>query len=162
MNFSEQLIASALQRQGYFIVQGLKAGLKEADFLTIRKLGTKLELAHIEAQISFRPIGILSAKPKLGSRSKDHAKEARSYIQKKFYDKKLCKEISNIFDGKEYKRIFIHGILRDYSQLDTFREEGIECWSLSDLINRAEKSKNKIGAFTDFFEVAKLYSKLDK
>ena len=159
MNFSEQLIASALQKQGYFVIQGLKVGVREADYLTIRRIGNNYEFAHIEAQVSYNPIGVLRAKAGFGKPAKNSKQAAREFIEKKFFNKDLCKEITNIFGTNKYKKIFIYGRLKDVSQLEVFDNKGIECRSLSDLMNLAEKSEHKIGAFTDYVEIAKIYKR---
>lgn len=157
MNFSEKLIASALQKLGYFVIQGLKVSVREADYLTIRRVGRNYEFAHIEAQVSYNPIGVLRAKAKFGKTAKNSKKAAIEFIGKKFFNKDLCKEIINIFGTKNYKKIFIYGKLKDISQLEVFKNKGIECWSLSDLMNSADKGRYRIGAFTDYVEIAKLY-----
>ena len=100
---------------------------------------------------------MLRAKAKFGKTAKNSKKAAVEFINKKFFNKDLCKEIINIFGTKNYKKIFIYGKLKDISQLEVFQNKSVECWSLFDLMNSAEKSEYKIGAFTDYVEIAKLY-----
>jgi hypothetical protein len=56
---SETLVDEWLNRQGFLTIRGIKdSGVDEIDLLGVRPRPTGgLEAWHVEAQISFRPVG---------------------------------------------------------------------------------------------------------
>lgn len=158
MNFSEQLIASALQSMGHFVIQGIKVGVREADFLTIKKTGNDFEYSHIEASISHNPVGVLRKNASFRNSEKDIIKSADEFIDKKFFQPKLCTAIKDIFGSSNYKRIFIYGRLKNSKQLKSFQKRNIICLNLQSLINDAKKSNHKTNEFVNFYKIFDLMS----
>lgn len=154
MNIGEKLVGSALQSLGYFTIQGLKAGVREADFLAVKMNGEKVTLWHIEVQISRRPIGNLRAYARLGNTGDNPIKAAREYIDKKFFQRDLCRKIEFVLGTKDYRRMFIHGRLRSPEQLEAFKEKRIECLSIGKLVEEAAGSETQTESFKDFYGVA--------
>lgn len=154
MNLSEQFVASALESLGYFLIQGLKVGVREADFLAVRLDKDRLLHYHIEVQISYNPVGVLRAHARLGRTGNDPLQAADEYIEKKFFQKDVIKAIECYFKTKMYKKIFIYNRLRDSKQLRAFSDKGIECIKLQSLINQAEQSSYRTDAFVNFRNLA--------
>lgn len=147
MVLSEQLIAAALQAQGYFIVQRFKVGVREADILAIRKDGNGFKFFHIECQVSTNPSGVLRSRATYGKSEKQPARSAFEYYKKKFKQPKLVKAISDFFGSKKYEQIFIYGKLKKPEQLKKLQRLGVRCVSIRDVTNEARKSKIKIEEF---------------
>lgn len=159
MNFSEQFVASAFQSLGYFVIQGLKVGVREADLLAIRINNGKPEYYHIEIQVSHNPVGVLRAQSKFGQTAKNPMKAAKDFINKKFLQKDLVKAIEKCLGTRQYKRIFVHGILKETEQLRILKKRGIECIALESLLSEADKSSCKTNAFVDFHAISRLAHK---
>ncbi len=156
MNFGEQFVASAFQSLGYFVIQGLKVGVREADLLAIKIVNSKFKYYHIEVQISRNPVGVLRAQSRFGKTSNNPMKAAEEYIDKKFFQKDVVKTIKNCFGTSKYERIFIHGLLREPEQLKVFNDRDIKCLDFKSLAQEANKSSHKTDAFLNFYDISKL------
>src|SRR3990167_1982598 len=102
MNFGEQLARAALESLGYFVIQGFKVGVREADFLAVKRNGNNFECFHIEAQISWNPSGVFRAKANYGKSASEWKLSAKEYVQKKFFQEKLLKAIKEILGTNKY------------------------------------------------------------
>lgn len=145
---SEDLVSLAYQSLGYFVIEGRKVGTREIDLLAVR-LGTDgdvCERLHIEVQIGVSPIGVLRARGRLGTSNREPLKSIREWMSKKFEEKHVLREVTEAFSGKPYKRVFVHGRLKDSSQLAALREADIECVSVRELVQKAyqEGAKNSL------------------
>ena len=159
MNFAEQFVASAFQSLGYFVIQDLKVGVRDADLLAARILNGKLEYYHIEIQVSYNPAGVLRAHANFGVTGNNPTQAAGEYIAKKFFQKDLVKAIEKCFGTKRYKRIFVYGSLKNESQLKVFIKKRIQCISLESLAQDADSSDIKTSAFINFFNISKMVHK---
>lgn len=158
MNFGEQLVGAALQSIGYFVIQGLKVGVREADFLAIKNRDGKMEHFHIEVQMSYSPSGVLRAKSPYGNSVKEYQKAAEEFIEKKFFHPKLSKHIGKVLGTKNYKKVFVYGRLKEPRQLEIFKKKEIQCISLKELIDEASKSISKTYEFINFRNISDLWS----
>ncbi len=156
MNFAESLVGAALQSIGYLVIQGIKIGVREIDFLAVKKVGDKLEYFHIEVSISYHPIGVLRKHAAFGTSGDDIENSASEYIDKKFFQPKVCQAIKLIFGTDKYKKMFIHGRLKDYKQLEVFKKKGVGCLPLRELIKEAENSPYRTNGFVNFIEVSRI------
>ena len=150
MNLGENLVGSALQSLGYFTIQGLREGVREADFLAIKIENKKTYFYHIEVQLSHNPVGVLRPSARFGTSEKNPQKSAKGFIEKKFYQKKLCKKIEKVFGTKKYDRMFIYGRLKNPKQLNIFEARGINCISIGELIQKAAHSDAQTEALKSF------------
>lgn len=145
---SEDLVSLAYQSLGYFVIEGRKVGLKEIDLLAIRlgQAGEVKERLHVEVQIGVSPIGVLRARGRLEQSDKEPHKSVREWMSKKFEEKHVLREVTEAFSGKPYRRVFVHGRLKDSSQLVALREADIECVSVRELVQKAyqEGAKNSL------------------
>ena len=140
-----------------FCCEGLCVGVREADLLAI-KLDEKdriSERIHIEVQVSANPAGVLRNKSQFGSSSKFPIESAGEFIKKKYKNEKIMKAISMRFKTDNYKRVFIHGRLKDKSQLKAFSNENIECIPIGKLVSEALKA-NPVRELIRTVQVAEL------
>lgn len=139
MEISQTLVRSAYQSLGYFIIEGIRIGVKEIDFLAVRIIdGEKVvERLHIESQISTNPIAPFRGQAKIKGAFNDPKKAAEEYINKKYENKKIVDAIKEYFSNCKYKRVLVYGKLKKPEQLKIFNRHGVETISISDLVNKA-------------------------
>lgn len=142
MDTAQTLAALAFQSLGYFVIEGLKVGRKEADILAIRlgDDGSIAERLHVEVQVSTKPIGFLRGEPSLRNNGKTLAEHAADYVDKKFKDPLLVKAIVERLGSGSYGRMFIHGKLLKPEQLKTLRKRKIETKPIGILIEEARRA----------------------
>lgn len=153
MNFGEQFARAALESLGYFIIQGFKVGVREADFLAVKRDGKSFKFFHVEAQISWSPSGVLRAQAKYEDSAKNWKKAAIDFSQKKFSQKKVLEAIKKCFGTDKYKRVFIYGKLKEPRQISVLEKQGIKCISLEKLVEDARKNGQMTKAFTEIYEI---------
>lgn len=139
LEISEDLVSLAYQSLGYFVIEGRKVGVKEIDLLAVRvgKDGEIEERLQIEISIGVSPIGVLRGRGKLGRSAQEPEKRAEEWREKKFGDRRVVREVAEAFRGKPYDRVFVHGQLKDPSQLAVLGQAGIKCVEIGDLIRKA-------------------------
>lgn len=153
MNFGEQFARAALESLGYFIIQGFKVGVREADFLAVKRNGRNFKFFHIEAQISWSPSGVLRGQAWYGDSAKNWRKAARDFAQKKFFQKKVLRGIKECFGTGEYEKIFIYGKLKEFRQISVLEKKGIKCVPLEKLVGDAAMSGQMTKAFTEIHKI---------
>lgn len=142
MDAAEEIVAGCFQSMDYFVISGVRIGVKEVDLLAI-KLNTGghvAERVHVEVQVSANPVGVLRTKAGLGKTGHDPRKSAREYVGKKFLDPKVLKRVKAIFSGHQYSRLFVHGKVNKPEQLDEMRKMGIKCIPIGEMVRQASKS----------------------
>lgn len=149
MDLIENIIGGWLNSKGYFLIQNLKIGLNEIDALAIKldKNHKVQEAIHIEVQCSSNPIGYIGGSTSAKKRSpKDIEKGVLSYIAKKFDSKKI-KALVESLAGKDCKRWFICGVLKDETTIDYFKKKGVEVYRVWDIFKevRANRGELKTG-----------------
>jgi len=145
LEISEDLVSLAYQSLGYFVIEGRKVGLREIDLLALR-LGEDGEVAerlHVEIQIAVNPIGVLRPKPAIGSSARRAKESARDWMEKKFKQARILQAVSQAFHERPYRRVLVHGALKDPRQVDVIRALGIECVTIGHLVQRAMKQGDK-------------------
>ncbi len=142
---SEDLVSLAYQSLGYFVIEGRKVGVREIDLLAVRLGvdGDVCERLHIEVQIGVSPIGVLRGQARLGTSNREPVKSVKDWMKKKFGEKSVKRHVKGAFCGKTYKRVFVHGRLKDSSQLAALRKAGIECVSVRELVQEAYRQGAK-------------------
>ncbi len=139
---AQSLVRSAYQSLGYFVIEGIKIGVREIDLLAVRldSNSSVVERLHIEVQISSNPIGVLRDRSEFGETFKNPQASAKSYIQKKYNHKLIVNMIKSYFGKHKYCKVFVHGKLKRPDQLDVFRKSGIETIAISELVKQALKA----------------------
>ncbi len=161
MEIAQTLVKAAYQSLGYFIIEGIKVGLKEIDLLAIKpeKGNVVAERLHVEVQIGVSPIGPLRERGALGKAMKDPMSAAKAYINKKYNDIKIVAKIKEYYGNNEYQKVLVFGQLKKPEQLEVFHKMGIRAISVSDLIKDAMASspthelKRSIGVFRIIMKV---------
>jgi len=137
---SESLVSLAYQSLGYFVIEGREVGHNEIDLLALR-LGPDGSIAiclHVEVQIGINPIGVLGGRRKgLAQSNSDPDGGAREWIAKKFTNPKVAGAVRQAFCGRDYRRVFVHGLMKDDAQLNTIAQCGVECRAIGDLVRDA-------------------------
>jgi hypothetical protein len=157
LEISEDLVSLAYQSLGYFVIEGRKAGRREVDLLALR-LGEDGEVAerlHIEIQVSVNPIGVLRDTPGLGRTAQHPEKSARAWVRKKFREPRVVEAVKQAFQGKEPRRVLVHGRLTNPKQLDVITATGVTCIEIGKLVNTALKD-GKPNRLHRAVEIAKL------
>ena len=142
MDIAQSLVRSAYQSLGYFVIEGIKIGVREIDLLAVKldKNAEIMERLHIEVQISTHPIGVLRGKQSIKGSVDKPLELAEEYIQKKYHHKAIIKQIQKYFRAKEYRKVLVYGKLKDMGQLKVFQRHNIETVNISDLIKNALKA----------------------
>lgn len=158
MDLAQRLVVLSLESQGYFVMEGIKAGRKEADILALLldNKGDVVERLHVEVHVNSHPIGLLRGKGRIES-GKTPAQCADEFIDKKFLDSQLVATIEARLGSSKYKRILVHGRLKDRSQLEILKARGIQCAHLNELIENALRGR-PVAEFKRIIEITRLES----
>ena len=169
---SETLVDEWLNRQGFLTMRGIKnAGVDEIDLLGVRPAGNGLEAWHIEAQISFNPVGYITqlckaeqvrAKRKAGSaaeRSSTILEESvKEWIHKKFDSPKKLKLRERVWPGLNWKKVFVHGVARHPEELHLIEQCGIELVAFHTVLQDLNVKKGVTGASgTDISDIIRYF-----
>lgn len=123
----EQLVEEWLNRDRFFTIRGVKSGIDEIDLLAIRKIGNDLECWHVEVQVSYRPIGYVGGDTNARRRtSEEIVAGVKQWVEKKFTSEKKVIRRNEILPNANWKYVFVHGVLRDESELEFMKGLGVE------------------------------------
>lgn len=169
---AETLIDEWLNRRGFLTMRGLKnKGVDEIDLLGVRRTEDGVEGWHVEAQISFRPVGYITKLPaeyaKASQKSANSAVKrpedllawsVAEFVEKKFNSKKKHNARNAVWPNLQWKRIFVHGIARDEHEIDLIRAEGVEVIPFHVILAElAVKSHITGAAGTDISEIIEYF-----
>jgi hypothetical protein len=84
MDFAQRLAALSYESLGYFVVEGLSVGVREADILAIcfNKEGKITERLHVEVHVNAAPKGVIRGQARFGKSSKFPRESATEFIKK--------------------------------------------------------------------------------
>jgi hypothetical protein len=113
----EQLVDEWLNRKGFFTMRGLRAGNDEIDLLAVRMID-QIECWHVEVQVSYRPIGYVGGDNNARRRTPEEVKSGvEQWVERKFTGpRKVARRVA-VLPSAQWKYIFVHGVLRDESEL---------------------------------------------
>ena len=136
LDIFEEVVASWLQTDGYFMMNNIKYGRnQEIDILAI-KVGLD-EVIHIEVTCSSNAVTFLGISE---AGEKDYKGCAETYLQKKFLNDDVVKKIKDITDDTvKIKRWFIHADLKEEKQLNVFHAEGIVTKHINNVIKEIKE-----------------------
>lgn len=172
---SETLVDEWLNRQGFLTMRGIKnAGVDEIDLLGVRPIRNGLEAWHVEAQISFNPVGYITqlskseqkrTQRKPGSavhRDDTVLKESvYEWLHKKFDSPKKVKLREKVWPGLSWKRVFIHGVVRHPEELDVIGSRGIELVPFRKVLEFLNEGEGITGASgTDISDIIRYFGAL--
>lgn len=146
---AESLVEEWLNRRSFFTIRGIKHGVGELDLLGIHlEQNGSVTGWHVEAQVSFRPIGYMTKITKEMARASGRARGTAKqrthdelqtcvcqWIKDKFTsnDKKQVRE--SLWPGVKWEFHLVHGEARWPQELEVFKKEGIICHSFYDLLD---------------------------
>lgn len=142
MDAAEEIVAGCFQSMDYFVISGVRIGVKEVDLLAIKlnAAGHVAERIHVEVQVSANPVGVLRTKAGLGKTGHDPRKSAREYVCKKFLDPKVQRRVKAIFSGHPYSKVLVHGKINRPEQLNEIEKMDVKCIPIGEMVKRASKN----------------------
>jgi hypothetical protein len=169
---SETLVDEWLNRQGFLTMRGIKnAGVDEIDLLGVRPHPRGLEAWHVEAQISFNPVGYITQLCKAEQRRTGRkpgsaiqrspevlAESVGEWVHKKFNSPKKAKLRDKVWQGLTWKKIFVHGVARHREELEVIRNSCVELISFRLVLTDLNAKKGLTGASgTDISDIIRYF-----
>ena len=169
---SETLVDEWLNRQGFLTMRGIKnAGVDEIDLNGVRPIGRTLEAWHVEAQISFNPVGFITPlckaeQVRTGRKAGSAAARTtelleasvQEWIHKKFDSPKKVKLREKVWPGLSWRRVFVHGVARHDQELQFIGNSGIELISFRTVLEDLNLKKGHTGASgTDISDIIRYF-----
>lgn len=143
---AEELVEEWLNRQGYFTIRGIKAGVHEMDLLAARTTATGLQCRHLDVQASMRPVSYITRVPlavqKATGRSATSSKTrpddelregVREWIAKKF-DHPAKQRIRRLLAPGPWSRELVVHVVRHKHELKLIKQEGITVHQLARVV----------------------------
>jgi hypothetical protein len=128
---AEHLIDEWLNRQGFFTMRGIKDGVDEIDLLGVRQTVNGLEGWHVEAQVSFRPVGYITKLTRERARILDKDRTSAwerppdilhesviAWFAQKFSAKDKQATREHAWPGIRWSFYFVHGVVRSEAELN--------------------------------------------
>jgi hypothetical protein len=169
---SETLVDEWLNRQGFLTMRGIKnAGVDEIDLLGVRPTDVGLEAWHVEAQISFNPVGYVTqlckaeqkrAQRKAGSAvRRDKAillESVEEWLHKKFDSPKKVRLREKVWPNLSWQRVFVYGVLRHPEELEIMESRGITLVPFRKVLEYLNAGKGITGASgTDISDIIRYF-----
>lgn len=121
----EQLVDEWLNRKGFFTMRGLRAGIDEIDLLAVRMID-QVECWHVEVQVSYRPIGYVGGDSNARRRTAEEIRVGvEQWVDKKFTAVRKVDRRGAVLPNANWKYVFVHGVLRDESELEHMAQLGV-------------------------------------
>lgn len=139
----EEIIEEWLISKGYFTIRGLKVGIREIDLLAIKNNGEKTEYLHVEAQISFNPVGYAFGNANAAQRTELELKEgAQEYFEKKFTNAPIIQKRNSVMPNVNWEYFFVHAVLREPTETKYLEQLGVKIISYADILNDLLNNNN--------------------
>ena len=170
---SETLVDEWLNRKGFLTMRGIKnAGVDEIDLLGVRRTDHGPEGWHVEAQVSFNPVGYITQLCKSEQKLKGYkagsavrrseivlAESVKEWIIKKFDSPKKQKMRELVWPGLTWKRVFVHAVPRHPEELDAIKATGITLVPFHQVLDELIVKRGLTGASgTDISDILKYFS----
>lgn len=134
---AESLVEEWLNRRGYFTIRGVKHGQGEMDLLAVCPQLDNVTGWHVEATVSFRPIGYIAREPAgnsggRGSHVRKRTPEqvrtyAREWVDSKFRAPDKVQLRANLWPRAQWSYHLVHGVVRYPLELEAIASEGVVC-----------------------------------
>lgn len=122
----EQLVEEWLNRQGFFTIRGIKAGLSEMDLLAVRMRSPSPEYWHVEVQVSFHPMGYIGGDNNAKKRTpKQVVAGVDAWVEKKFLQEKIERRRREFSPDAKWKYVLVHAVLRHPEELELIEKRGV-------------------------------------
>jgi len=165
---AETLIDEWLNRKGFMTMRGIRnAGVDEIDLLGVRHHSSGPEGWHVEAQVSFRPVGYVTKLPrefcKAAKKDRNSAMRrpddllqwgATEFVDLKYRSAKKLKARERMWPGLKWKEVFVHAVVRDIGELKYIAAEGVDVISFYRVLSELAQTSPASGAAgTDISEI---------
>lgn len=157
----EQLVEEWLNSNNFFTIRGIKLGNDEIDLLAYRNINGKDEHWHIEAQISYRPIGYVGGNGSAKKRTPQEVKQGvKEWVEKKFTSDKKVQKRKSIAPKADWKFYFVYGELKDATELDYIKKMGVQPIAYRQILeelmaNTSHKSSSAANNITEILKFIK-------
>lgn len=132
----EQLVEEWLNKQNFFTIRGIKAGVDEIDILAIRPDGSKLECWHVEVQISYRPVGYIGGDTNARRRNSDElAAGVRQWVDKKFASDRKVARRNEVLAKAAWRFLLVHAAVKDKDELALIQTHGVDTLEYREVLN---------------------------
>ena len=149
------------------------AGVNEIDLLGVRPVSAGLEAIHVEAQISFRPVGYISKLPSADAKRMGKVRSSavkrppnmlkscvEEWVQSKFCSTGKIKARDIVWPGLKWRLAFVHGVVRDMAELEMIQSYGVEVIPFSTVLLQLSKTPTLTGAAgTDISEIVSYFAR---
>ena len=156
--FDEQLVDEWLNRKNYFTMRGIKVGVDEIDLLAIKYIDGLIEFKHVEVQVSYNPIGYVGGDTSAKRRTAEEVKiGVKLWVDKKFTSVRKVQKRNAIIPNANWEYVFVHGVLRDKTELDYMRELGVQTVAYRDILDflRTDKTNQSPSIASNIVEMLK-------
>lgn len=156
--FDEQLVEEWLNRNNYFTMRGIKVGVDEIDLLAIKYINGVAEHKHVEVQVSYNPIGYIGGDANARKRTEEEIKEGvKQWVAKKFTGAKKVQKRNAIVPDVAWQFVFVHGVVRDKTELEYMRELGVETVAYKEILDVliTDKKNQSSSVATNIVEMLK-------
>ncbi len=173
---AESLVEEWLNRNGFFTIRGIKAGVNEIDLLAVRAGSEGLEARHVEVQMSVNPISYIAPLTEIQTKQYGKGKTSAwrrpsdalpvsvvAWVEKKFSSGTKVNARNRAWPGLHWTYHFVHGKVKHPEELELIRSHGIEIIRFYDVltqlcsnVERAPKS----GAGSDIADMIAYYESL--
>ena len=144
---AEAFVIEYLNRQGFAIAQSLKKGTREWDVLAISTSTGSIRARHYEVQVSFDPVGFLSARNARKRLRNDINRDMAAWFTKKYERPEIRKIRSHFFNG-DWEFWFVHGVIKESQELDWLRQRGVRLLTFNEILTNLCTSHPKRLPFT--------------
>lgn len=173
---AESLVDEWLNRNGYFTVRGMKAGVDELDLLAVRPSPNGLEARHVEVQMSVNPVAYIS--PLTEAQTKQYGKGKTSawrrpdealvvsvaaWVQKKFLSDTKLNARDRAWPSQKWSYCFVHGKVKHPEELSLIESHGIQIVRFFDVLDELCKNADRApkgGAGSDIADMISYYESL--
>lgn len=158
----EELVEQWLNQQGFFTMRGVKCGVDEIDLLALRYNDKKIELLHVEVQVSFRPIGYIGGDKSAKRRTDDEIRiGVKQWVEKKFTSERKVDRRKKIVPSNDWSFVLVCAELKDEKELHYMRDMGVKVVRYKDVLKEvmgtAEHQTSSIA--NNIIEILKYTSK---
>jgi len=139
----EQLVEEWLNRKNYFTIRGIKSGVDEIDLLAVRHNADASECLHVEVQVSFRPIGYVGGDTNARKRTDDEVRTGvEQWVEKKYTSERKIGRRNEVLPDAKWRYVFVHGVLRDETELEHMKELGVELISYKQVLTELRDDRS--------------------
>ncbi len=154
---AEEVVEEWLNRNGYFTIRGIKAGVSQIDILAIKPLDGQHECRHIEVSLSINPISYMTVHNARKLDDAELTEQVQKWIEKKFDQPRITELRRSLCPGNWIKELVV-GKVKHEEEIELIRQAGVIVHQLKDVLSEmAEENtivQSAIGA--DLFDLMQI------